>query len=117
MDCIKVWRVLIVEDSALLAMELEMDLNEAGFETVHVRTIVAADAAIDKRRFDAVLLDYALEDGLSTTIAERLQQLGIPFSMMTGFDESLVRQLCPGGEVFAKPIDSAAVLRWMHSCF
>jgi DNA-binding NarL/FixJ family response regulator len=57
-------RVLIVEDEALIAMDMEMALSQAGFEVVAtVDTEADAIAACERLEPDVVLMDITLREG------------------------------------------------------
>ncbi|HEX6860363.1 MAG TPA: HWE histidine kinase domain-containing protein [Caulobacteraceae bacterium] len=81
-------RILIVEDSVLLALELEAGLVEAGAEVVAVA--VDLDEAVEALRqpFDAAVLDVNLNGRLVTPLAETLQDRKVPFVFATGYGET-----------------------------
>lgn len=79
-------RILLVEDQTLIAMSLEADLQDHGFQVVGcVATVDAALAVIDADRPDLAVLDVNLTDEDSLPVAERLQGMGIPFVFATGY--------------------------------
>ena len=65
-------RVLIVEDEALVAMDIENSLGEAGFVIVGTvdTEFDAIDAAV-RLRADVVLMDIALREGTASSPHER----------------------------------------------
>lgn len=81
-------RILIVEDSVLLAVELEAGLIEAGADVVGVA--VELDEALEflDREFDAAVLDVNLNGRLVTPLAESLRARKIPFVFATGYGEA-----------------------------
>jgi two-component SAPR family response regulator len=79
-------KILVVEDEALVALEIMSILNEAGFEIVGpVGTVNAAMTAIETERFDAALLDINLHNIPSFDIAKALQKKEIPFAFVTAY--------------------------------
>ncbi len=81
-------RVLVVEDSALIAMDLEAILAAAGHTVIGPATSVAEAlplAAGD--HVDVALLDVDLDGELVTPVAETLRARGIPFAFSTGFEQ------------------------------
>lgn len=84
--------VLIVEDDAFIALDLEDVLSEAGFQvTGPVSTVSDAMALLDGDvRPDVALLDYNLGQETSIPIAQRLERLGIPFLFLSGQVSSVV---------------------------
>ncbi|HEX6866553.1 MAG TPA: two-component system sensor histidine kinase/response regulator, partial [Caulobacteraceae bacterium] len=81
-------RILIVEDSVLLAVELEAGLIEAGADVIGVA--VELDEALEflNREFDAAVLDVNLNGRLVTPLAENLRSRKIPFVFATGYGEA-----------------------------
>ena len=77
--------VLVAEDEALIAMDLEMILQELGCAVLGPAAS-AADALLllARRRPDAALLDLVLTDGPAAPVAEALAAAGVPFALLTG---------------------------------
>jgi PAS domain S-box-containing protein len=80
-------RLLVVEDEALIAMELCKDLGQLGWEIVGpASTIEEALELIDGSPLpDAAVLDVNLCGRAVYPVAERLQALGVPFVFCTGY--------------------------------
>ena len=75
-------KILVVEDEKPINDLIEMNLTEAGYECTCVYDGIAACDAVEKERFDLVLLDIMLpeEDGIS--ILKKLRadpQTALPF--------------------------------------
>ncbi|WP_294535134.1 GAF domain-containing protein [uncultured Rhodoblastus sp.] len=84
-------RVMIVEDQALIAMDLEASLTETGVTVASVCTSCAeALMALESVEIDAAILDYHLHGETSLAVAEALEKRAIPFIFVTG--ESLSGQ-------------------------
>jgi len=78
-------RVLVVEDEAILAMELESILREAGAQAVTLcRTVEEALAAITKNGVAAAVLDVRVGREPVGPVAGQLARRGIPFLFYTG---------------------------------
>lgn len=101
----RIGHLLVVEDSALLAMDVELTAIDLGVESVSV-----APGALDALQLleggdvDAALIDLFLggEDGL--LVAERLRELDIPFAVMTGAsDLEWLQAQVPGAPILGKP--------------
>lgn len=80
-------RLLVVEDEALIAMELCKDLGQLGWEIIGpASTVEEALRLIDGGPLpDAAVLDVNLCGQLVYPVAERLQALGVPFVFCTGY--------------------------------
>lgn len=80
-------RLMICEDEALLAIDLQMALEAAGAEICAMASSRAeALAILEQTDPDLVLLDVELSDGACVDVAERLIERGVPFLIVTGFD-------------------------------
>ena len=79
-------RVLIVEDEALVAMEIESMLILAGHDTIGLADDMAtAMAAVDIELPDLALVDMQLAHGCSgLDVAAALVQRGVPVMFATG---------------------------------
>jgi CheY-like chemotaxis protein len=78
--------VLIVEDDPIIALDFEDTI--LGFGVKSVRTAANVARALDmiaERAPDFALLDVGLVREKSFAVAERLDQLKIPFVFVTGF--------------------------------
>ncbi len=78
-------RVLVAEDEALIALDVEMVLRGFGCEVLGPTASIAATLELlGREKPDAVLLDLGLVDGLAVPVAETLTALRVPFALMTG---------------------------------
>jgi CheY-like chemotaxis protein len=102
-------RVMIVEDQALLAMDLESSLSERGIVVSSVcATAAQALQAMDGEEIDAAILDYHLDGETSLAVAEVLQKSRIPFVFVTGqaeVDDPAILTRLAGKAVTQKPYD------------
>jgi DNA-binding response OmpR family regulator len=105
-------RVLVVEDTFLIAMDLADQLADSGCEVVGpISTVKLALERIDGAELDGALLDVNLDGERSFPIAEFLAARGIPFIFLTGYDSQTVFpdefQHAPR---LAKPVDTKSLL-------
>ncbi len=78
-------RVLIVEDEAMIAMQLEFDLEDLGCEVIGpAPSVQSALQLIEQETVDAAVLDFRLGDETSSEIAAALIGRNVPFAFMTG---------------------------------
>ncbi|MEM7491026.1 MAG: response regulator [Pseudomonadota bacterium] len=100
--------VLVVEDEFLIAMELEMVLEEVGARPVIAASIPDAEAALPDG-VDAAILDVHLGGETTLDLAARLAAQGIPFVFQSGH----VRpdDLTPGldAPILSKPVRAEQV--------
>ena len=81
-------RVLIIEDTVLIAVLLEELVRECGCEVVGLATdIESARQAVARRDYDAVLLDIGLHEGKSFDIADVLLERSVPFAFVTAYHD------------------------------
>jgi two-component SAPR family response regulator len=79
-------RILIVEDEFLLAMELEMLLQQRGCMVLGpVSSVGQALTMLDGEQPDIALLDVNLKGERATPVAAALQARGVPFVLITGY--------------------------------
>lgn len=84
-------RVLVVEDEALVAMELGDILERQGCWVVGPAASVAqALALLEGRRPDAALLDLNLNGEPGLPVAVALNDRGVPFVVVSGYAEDQV---------------------------
>ena len=102
--------VLIVEDEALLQMEMEMELAERrGFELCAAYSMDEAEAALGEQSIDVACLDIMLHGRPSgIELAARLRTEGIPFIFVSGSSDR--RTLAQANELeplafVNKPVD------------
>jgi DNA-binding response OmpR family regulator len=78
-------RVLVVEDDALMAMDLEATLAEAGAVVVGLcQTLDEAMARTNADDFAVAVLDFILGSDTASPVARRLARRGVPFVFYTG---------------------------------
>ncbi len=79
-------RIVIVEDEALLALELEFEIEAAGHEVVaQAVSSKLAIAAIERERPDFAFVDIHLQDGpTGLDVGRFLADLDIPFVFVSG---------------------------------
>ncbi len=102
-------RILVVEDDALIAMELEERLADMGFAVLGpAHTIAEAEALIADETPDAALLDANVAGQTSVAVGAALAARGVPVAFCTGYDA--VKNLPPSLEkalVLTKPLTDA----------
>jgi len=109
-------RVLIVEDEALIAMQIEAELEDAGCAVVGpAPSAPQALRLIQREAIDAAVLDYRLGDENSCEIAAALLGRSIPFMFVTGHAiEDLPKDL-HGQTCLAKPVKEGDLIATLEA--
>lgn len=105
-------RVMIVEDQAILAMELEMVLADAGCDVVGcAMDRDGAFAIADRERPDLALVDVNLLDGLTgPQIAKRLvEEYGSAVVFLTANPEQIPEGFAGALGAVSKPFDEQTI--------
>jgi CheY-like chemotaxis protein len=98
-------RVLLLEDSMLIALDAEDALLACGVsEVVVAGNVAAALAAMADRLPDFAVLDHNLGDETSEPVAGALAEAGVPYCFASGYGDALERTLAdPPYGVLKKP--------------
>ncbi len=97
-------RILVVEDEALVAMQLEDMLAELGHEIA--ASCARLDEAVATARTvacDVAVLDINLSGQKSFPVAEMLKDRGVPFLFATGYGASILPPALADARVLHKP--------------
>jgi CheY-like chemotaxis protein len=77
--------VLILEDEAMLSMQMDDIVRDLGVETVHVASKAkAAKEVVATAKLDCAVLDVRVRDGDCAEVADMLMLRGVPFVFSTG---------------------------------
>jgi CheY-like chemotaxis protein len=104
-------RILIAEDEAIIAIDLESTLGELGYGVFALCSSLAEGmAATEEDTPDLAILDKNLRGQSSIPLAERLHARGVPVIFATGYQalSDLPPSLAHAPRL-AKPIDSQAL--------
>ena len=109
------WRVLLVEDEALIAMLLEEALLDAGAVVIGPITSVGGALrvldSIDRGRpLDAAVLDFNLAGECVMPVADRLAALGVPIVFASGYGEGAQLGAHRASPMQAKPFEPEALI-------
>jgi DNA-binding response OmpR family regulator len=84
-------RILVVEDTVLLADLIAEELEEEGCVVIGPAGRLADGLALaHAEQLDGALLDVNLAGEICLPIAERLAERGVPFAFLTGYGESML---------------------------
>ena len=117
-------RVLLVEDSDLVADALRTLLDALGHSVRVAPSVRGAVAACEAEVPDIMLLDLGLLDGHGLEVMEQVKALGVAprvVAAMTGDDEPAMKRRCLAAgcrEVLVKPVGArelmARIETWMR---
>lgn len=109
-------RILVVEDSFLVAMAMEDQLLRAGAEVVGPAGQIgeAVDLA-EGQAIDAAVLDVNLNGDMIWPVAEALARRGIPFAFVTGYQPSALLPEWRDRPRLTKPADEERLLALVES--
>lgn len=97
---------LLLEDEPLIAIDIELILEGAGFDVTTVMSCAAANGWLDIFRPDIVVVDILLTDGPCNAIVEKLIEGNIPFIVHSGDHPSMhVGTPFAHGRWIGKPAD------------
>ena len=81
-------RILVVEDETMIAMMLEVMLEDFGCRVVGLApSLEKALAAIRQPALDGVLLDMNMHGKSTDAVAKELLGRAVPFLLVTGYDD------------------------------
>ena len=110
-------RILVVEDNALLAMEMSHNLEDMGYEVIGPASTLeqGVDLARQAQIINGAVLDINLAGRMSFPIAEILKDKNIPYVFCTGYETPDFPLSLQGSEVIQKPINEVELSRRLRS--
>jgi CheY-like chemotaxis protein len=112
-------RILIVEDEALIALQLEMDIEDNGHSVAGTcMSLKDSLKFIESQEIDGAILDVDLRGIDVFPAAEKLRDKNIPFVFHTGHgDKSQIEERFPRSTVFKKPTPTDVMLNKLFPIF
>ncbi|MGB3710281.1 MAG: response regulator [Erythrobacter sp.] len=105
--------VLVVEDSLIIALDIEETIEQLGVDSVRIESTVAgALKAIEQRQPDFAIVDYNLGEENCQLVARDLVQRGVRFVVATGYANAIkeIDELGASG-VLTKPYGAREIER------
>ena len=93
--------ILIIEDEAMIALDLQTTLEGVGAKVMIARTVAAALVEAENPNLSAAIVDHALSDGDSSELCQLLRKRNVPFVVYTGYTE--LSGACAKGAHVNKP--------------
>jgi DNA-binding response OmpR family regulator len=104
-------RVLVVDDEALIALDIAQQLTDAGFEVVGPATSVSrAHELIGAEGCDLAVLDFNLRQETAEPIALALRARGTPFILLSGVSKERLPPSLTEAVLLAKPAHPATLV-------
>lgn len=109
-------QILLVEDEALIAMDIEAHLIDHGFSVAGpCATVSEALAAVEKGGLSVGILDVHLRGESSVELAKRLLSMKIPVIFLSGAVEIRLPGELTACPVLSKPIDYSNLVATIDS--
>jgi len=104
-------RILVIEDEYYIASDLKRALLREGAVVVGpFNTVPQGLAAVSNDPIDAALIDVNLEGVTSFPIADKLDERGVPYTFLTGYDGTTLPDRYRDRPRLAKPFTMEIVL-------
>ncbi len=98
-------RILVVEDEAMVALDLTLQLEDEGFRCIGpAPTVARALDLLQAETPDFAVLDGNLAGELPRPVAERLSERGVPFVYVSGYNAAYIVENLPPAPLLTKPI-------------
>ena len=103
------WTVLLCEDEAIVAMDLQFMLEDLGYDVIGpFADMKSARDALNDMKPDAAVLDVNLRDGHVLPLADTLMADGVRLIFHSGHvDGEEISRRYPSAQTCMKPIDPA----------
>jgi DNA-binding response OmpR family regulator len=109
--------ILVVEDEALIAIEIAYILNEAGFDVLGPAARVLPGLELLQRYgCDAAVLDIRLGAETSEPIALELTRQGVPFVTLSCYSKEQRPPAFDGAPALSKPINGVVLADEIRRC-
>ena len=104
--------VLVVEDEAIIAMEMAEAVESAGGTVLGPAPSVEAAMTLlgEHPQIDAAILDVRLQDGISIEVAQELKRRGVPLIFVTGYDDWYKPDDLEDVPIERKPVDAHTIV-------
>lgn len=109
--------VLLCEDEAIVALDLKIMVEEAGYRVAGPFARVAAALKLVEEPFVAAILDVRLRDGDVFPVAERLAERGVPLIFHSAhIVEDDIAARFPGARYCPKPVEGRLITSALRTC-
>ena len=98
--------VLVVDDEALIALDIQTQLEDFGHRASVANTHQTAVELLQQQKFDVAIVDWHLRDEISAPLIKLLEQRQIPFVLCSGSALDELASLFPTSPILTKPFAS-----------
>ena len=109
-SCLNGHVVLVVEDEALVRLDVRDLLGDYGATVLSARNVKEALPLADRPELAAAVLDINLGGEDCASICKRLSERGIPFMFHTGYSSAAVLEQWSSAPVVNKPASGARII-------
>lgn len=110
-------RVLIVEDEYLIAYQLAGAMEELGAEVADMAGSLQDAMEAADRPIDGALVDVHLNGEMSFPLIDKLNDSGVPFILMTGYDPSALPAPLISHPRVTKPFEPSQLQKIVRATF
>lgn len=112
--------ILLIEDDLTFSTIIDRFLSKKGFHAVVAHNLQSGEQLLSSTKFDLILLDYRLPDGIGLELVVKLRKKGvvIPTIMITSFNDvrTAVKSMASGiFDYILKPINPDELLMAINS--
>lgn len=108
--------ILLVEDEALVGIEMQISLEEAGYDVAGpAASVRQALNLLDKTECAIAILDINLGKENSVPVAEKLKEKGVPFIVVSGYSQGQQPEIFSGYPCLSKPVQMSRLLRLIET--
>jgi DNA-binding response OmpR family regulator len=108
-------RILLVEDEAIIALDLKVIIGEANGEVAaYAPNLAKALLLTDTPGLSLAVLDFRLGSENSLPVARKLYAAGVPFVFYTG-NAGNISEIFAGVPILPKPVDPARLISTLAS--
>ena len=108
-------RILVVEDEAIIALEMACLLKQASYDVVTCGSLKSGLQEAELQEFDAAILDVNLRGEMSFPLADALAQKNVPFIFVSGYEIEIVPRQHRRRPFVGKPFLSQKLLNAITS--
>jgi CheY-like chemotaxis protein len=102
--------ILVVEDEALVALDIQTQLEELGHKVSAAAAVAEAAAILQSESVDVAIVDWHLRDEISAPLIDLLKHRQIPFVVCSASALEELANLFPTAPILLKPFGADDLL-------